>query len=458
MAVVGVKSSIKAEFRGAQVWDKRILSSLLKIAVAIIMNSPLSFSAACGTILRQCGARIFSSNKMSVEKIQAGHYKKTALRAKQYDVVLVHQDSSSFNYTGHKSTKGLGNIGTRKDSLGILCHSAIVTREDGLPLGIIGQKYWTRDPQKRGQKYHCKGRKYEDKESYKWSEGLFWAQQRLPGSIKEVWIVADRESDVFEYLSSDLRPNEHLLVRSCQPRSVEIELTGTTRRCKLTDILDQIPVVAQKEVELFHDNRTITTTVSVASSNIRILPPATKSDLPYIDISVVYAYEECDKSKDPIKWVLLCFKRDLMPEEAVKMVDYYVHRWKIERLFYTLKTGVYNVEKLRFEDVHTLKNSLAFYSVIAWQTMYMTYLARLEPDAPPKEVVDEVEKEVLEAYSGRVLSTAKEIIIAIATLGGFTGGSKRYPYPGLKVLWIGIVQLSAMKHGWLLAKQHFKKS
>jgi hypothetical protein len=53
--------------------------------------------------------------------------------------------------------------------------------------------------------------------------------------------------------------------------------------------------------------------------------------------------------------------------------------------------------------------------------------------------------------------TVKQALLLIATLGGFIGGSKRYPFPGVKTIWIGLIKLAGMKEGWLLAKQHFKK-
>jgi hypothetical protein len=447
----------KAEFRQAIVWDRRCLKSLSTMAKAVYENTSMSFSSACGKSLRQCGSRIFSEETMSVDNMQAGHYKETARRAARYDTVLVAQDTTSFNYSGHKATEGLGPIGTDVNTKGLMCHSAMVLREDGLPLGIIGQKLWARSEEDYGKKHKRKELAFEEKESFKWAEGLSWAQERLPGKINEIWVIADRESDVYEYMSSDLKPNVKLLLRACQPRTIEAEISGEKKRGNLMKLVKQLPVIARKEVELTRDKKVITVTLEVSAINIRLMPPARKAKMAPLDMSVVYATEGGPESEDKVEWVLLSFKQDLTPEDALLMVNYYTQRWKIERLHYTLKSGVYEVEKLQFDDAATLMNALSFYSVVGWRMLFITYYARLEPEAPAEELIDKDEKEVLEAYVRGEVATALDVVKAIGKLGGFLGGTKRYPYPGVKILWIGLVKLTGMKQGWLLAKAHFKK-
>lgn len=52
-------------------------------------------------------------------------------------------------------------------------------------------------------------------------------------------------------------------------------------------------------------------------------------------------------------------------------LDHQVYRFTgcdchIERFHYTLKQGC-TVERLQFEEAHTLKNALALYSIVAWR-------------------------------------------------------------------------------------------
>ena len=458
MEFVGKLRSVSCEFAYAIMFDKRCLKSIKSIAIAVCRNATKSFSAACGKTLRQCGTRIFSNIKMSVYKMLAGHYQETGRRATRFKTVLVAQDTTSFNFTGHKATKGLGNIATDERSKGIMCHTAIVIREDGLPLGIIDQKMWTRQEEERGKKHKRHALAFEEKESYKWVETLRNVQDRLPGKIDEIWVIADRESDVYEYMMAEHNHNVYLLVRACQPRQTEVEISGKKKRGKLMEIVKQLPVIGQKKVELNRGNKEIKVTLSVSCGNIKLFPPVNKPGLPPLEMSVVYAVEEAPDSEDRIEWILLCEKRDLSASEALNMVKYYSHRWKIERLHYTLKTGVYDVEKLRFDDAHTWRNALAFSSGIRNSTISCKRTERdVSTRSPANDLIDKDEKEVLEAYTGIKIKTARDVIKAIGTLGGFLGGSKRYPFPGVKTLWVGLITLIGMKQGWLLAKAQFKK-
>ena len=55
----------------------------MKISINLINNLGQSFSSAFGKCLRQCGSRIFSDNRMTLEKIQAGHLEETLKRIKK---------------------------------------------------------------------------------------------------------------------------------------------------------------------------------------------------------------------------------------------------------------------------------------------------------------------------------------------------------------------------------------
>ena len=115
------------------------------------------------------------------------------------------------------------------------------------------------------------------------------------------------------------------------------------------------------------------------------------------------------------------------------------------------------IEKLQFDDAHTLSNAIAYYSIIAWQTQWTTYLGREMPKAEANTVVDDLSIEVLEACTKKKITSAYDVMMAIGILGGFLGGSKRYPYPGLKSIWQGLIKLELLKQGWLLAKSQFLK-
>ena len=64
----------------------------------------------------------------------------------EHKVVLAVQDSTSLNYTAHRSTAGLGPIGTKRSgALGLIVHDTVAVTPDGLALGVLDAQVWVRD-------------------------------------------------------------------------------------------------------------------------------------------------------------------------------------------------------------------------------------------------------------------------------------------------------------------------
>src|SRR5215510_3606860 len=105
---------------------------------------PLFYEKTVG--LRQAGSRIFGAAQMSVEKMLAGHVAQTAQRCREQTEVIVAQDTTDLNYTTHKGVKGLGPINATPASRGLLRHTALALTGEGVPLGLLRQETWARDP------------------------------------------------------------------------------------------------------------------------------------------------------------------------------------------------------------------------------------------------------------------------------------------------------------------------
>ncbi len=96
-------------------------------------------SSFCQTI-----AGIFSNPQMKEDIMLSGHLQETVIRSQEAagEYLLIAQDTTSYNYTGHKQMEGLGVI--QQKTLGIHQHNALVINELGTPLGLIHQEYWSR--------------------------------------------------------------------------------------------------------------------------------------------------------------------------------------------------------------------------------------------------------------------------------------------------------------------------
>jgi transposase Tn5 family protein len=136
---------------------------------------------------------------------------------------------------------------------------------------------------------------------------------------------------------------------------------------------------------------------------------------------------------------------------ASRVVGYYARRWVIERWHYTLKSGL-RVERLQLDDASSLQHALAVYGVVAWRLLWLTLLARVQPETPAAQLVAAAERTVLEQATGGPVATARQVVRAIARLGGFAG-SPSEGEPGVKALWLGLRRLEAMVEGWRLAFQ-----
>ena len=448
------------EFYGAELWDKRCNASLVRIGHALCDNAGMAFSSACGESLRQSGSAIFCHPDTSLEKLQKSHYEETAKRSREYDRVIVAQDTSFLDYSTHHATKGLGPIDTRGRTRGLLMHSGLVLSTQGLPLGIIGQQIWARSDE-IGKRHQRKDLPIEQKESNKWLQGLDWANRRLSSESCEVCVVGDAESDVFELMCAQRAANVEIIIRATQARNVMVLVSGKQQRMLLPQALEHLQSVGTKQVVIQRQNKSVAVDLKLSIGRIEVCAPkhypaARKGDT--VVMSVVYAQEIAVGSsheEEPIEWILLYSGTVTSYEHACQIVEEYACRWTVERLHYTLKSGL-KIEKIQFGDAKTLSNAIAVYSVVAWRMMWLTYFSRSNPDAKPQDVVDEESIQVLEAATKRKLSTSGQVVIAIAKLGGYKGPTRNYRDPGLKVLWIGWSKLMAMLQGWKLARKKDK--
>ena len=135
----------------------------------------------------------------------------------------------------------------------------------------------------------------------------------------------------------------------------------------------------------------------------------------------------------PTQWWLLTSLPIENLEDVERVVEFYALRWRIERLHYTLKSGALNVEKLQFDDIHTLVNALSFYSVVAWQLLSLTYSLRENPEQPANQVFSSDDLTLLQALVKTNISTVGEGVLALGKIVGFAP-SRKQPFPGIKVL------------------------
>ena len=453
-----------AEMKGAAVWDRRCVRSLVAICELRVASPLESFSQACGNAVRQAATRILSHATSTVDGLLRGHYSETHARCREFlaaqpdEPLLVVQDTTAFDYTSHLATPGLGPINTGGHTRGLHAHAALALPVEGPPLGFTHLALWARDPSTHGKRRNPAAQTalpIELKESQKWIDGLWGTEATLPGV--PLLLIGDREADIFELFAAERRPTTDILIRSRWARNVHLANPETAQPSqKLPEVLAASPCLGTVLIEIprGHGHPARQASLELRAAEVWLVPP----DSPHVRrhsplrVWAVEARETRSDQGETILWVLLSTRPVRSLEDAARAVRHYTRRWVIEEIHLVLKSGL-RVERLQIDDADSLKNALALHYVAAWRIVQLRDWARKSPDEPAELVVRADEKEVLEAVEKRPLLTVRDVVRAIAHLGGFP----RYPSagePGVRTLWMGLNRLDAMVEAWHLAKGH----
>ena len=456
------------EFSQACLWDGRCRSSLIAACQKLAEQSQISLTRALGN-RRKAISHILHHPKATASDLLKGHVQATALRCEAHNCILIASDTTSCNFTSHKSVQGLGPINDKKSQQGFLVHSALAMSESGVPLGLLYQHSWVRNADDMGKSELRHARCAEEKESRKWLDALRGIEAVLPEQQKAL-LIQDREADVFSFFAAPRRAGMDLLIRAVQPRRVEISTSQSPSEKEnssapsptLLQAVALVPIVAKKEVAVHArpDREARQAILTIRLLRVSIRAPK-RADTPKVSSVAVFAVSACEENppagvKEPIKWILLTTLPQVDAKLASQLVGYYALRWRIERFHFVLKSGC-GYEKLQVDTFFALEKALSLYSIIAWRLLFLTYLTRESCEASAGAILSGDEREVLERYCGKSISTAQEAMQAIAKIGGFVSVPSA-PLPGVKSLWLGLRKLQDVVAGYLLARQSTPQS
>lgn len=439
--------------------DPRRTHRLLQLASALVANPTCSLPGACKTWANTKGAyRFLENDDIEPEAILAGHRRSTLQRIGEHPMILAVQDTTSYSFTSHRATRGLGPIagripGTDIYPMGFHVHSCLAVTPEGVPLGLLGHKLWVRpvmESKSTETEQLFSGNPAENdtevKESVCWEEMLRMSTQGIPAGTK-VLTVGDRGADIYDFFVSAVRLQQDVLVRASRKRQV------TAEKEFLWDLVRKVEAVGQMVIEVPRgdDRPSRAATLELRTAKVRLRRPssARTQEAVRVILSAVVAQEiDPPAGQEAVHWTLLTTLPVTTAEDAANCVRWYTKRWTIERYHYTLKSGC-EVEELQLETLERLHRALAVYSAVAWRLLYLTYLARKEPESPCTRFLSASEWGALYCQAHRTTklpntpSTLREAVLWIAKLGGFLA-RKRDGNPGVKVLWQGYRRLQDM--------------
>lgn len=449
---------IGSELQGIHLGDERLNRRSKKVLETLAANPQASINAACtGWSETLAAYRFFDNPAVEPEKILAPHLEATKQRIQAQPVVLIIQDTTEFDFTSHPPHDA-GCL-DKSYRFGFYDHTYLALTPERICLGVVGEEQFDRTPESLGKADERVNWPIEDKESFRWLTGYRMASQ-LAGECPETQIVsvADSEADIYDIFvdAQEQESPAEFIIRAKENRSIpERDLAaGPAVYRKVKDEVRAAEVRIRKTIDL---PQTPKRTARQAQLEIRALgvtvkPPHARSWLPQVTYHVVLV-EEVNGPQDgtDVCWLLIT----TLPIETIaqiqQIIDYYVARWQIEVYFRVLKSGC-KVEEIQLEALHRVRNCLAFYKIIAWRILYLTYLNRECPELPCDVVFEDGEWQPVwqivkqEAPPKRPPSLG-EFMKLLAELGGYNNRPSEPP-PGPQVIWTGLRRMLDFALAW----------
>ena len=441
---------ISAEFAGINFGSKRLEERFVKTMENLSKEPDKSIWLASGNRSEAKAAyRMLSNEKLNDEEILRQTVESTNRRITESGckVILAIQDTMLVPYDGHEKTAGMGWISDK--TLGINVHSCIAVTPEGLTLGLLSQKSWTRAIRSdtSAGKDKKRERPIEEKESYRWLETMENSSKKVSSSVKLIHIC-DRDGDMYELFEKAEKTGQSFVIRIVQNR---VTVEGT----KISDEVKKSNPIGNMEVKIprsSHKNQPEReATLSIRAKTFEVKKPYSRRNDKHLNesvrMSVIYISEDTPSDGiEPIEWLLATNENIIAPEDAIKIAEYYVQRWKIERFHYIMKSGC-QIEKIQQRSVDKIITVLLMYSIISIKILNMTYLARISPELPCNIIFGEDEWKILYCTANKTQIppsepyTIAEAVIYLAKLAGW-GGAKSDGVPGLKVIWLGFSKLN----------------
>ena len=441
-----IKGWVEVEFATLKMKSTRLERRFKKVMSDMSEQPEKSIWLASGSRANAKAAyRLLANEKCEKESILRAH-REAVNKRNEENILLAVQDTMSVNYGGHEKTENLG-YNCEKKTLGINSHNCILLTPLGLPVGLVSQSISTRTEKETEQTAHEKQmRRIEEKESYRWLETMKTASLNAPKEAKIIHI-ADREGDIYELYALAEQTGESFVIRVAHER-IDTEKVHIIEDVKKSPIKAKVKGAVGANHKTKMKKREAEFSIRYKSFNVKKAKKLYREkDLPpFLKLNLISVKEEnAPEGIEPIEWLLMTNLAVDTVEDAVRAVDFYRQRWKIERFHFVLKSGC-EIEKIQQRSLHGIELVLLMYSIIAVHIMQLTYTARTAPDTPCDVIFSEDEWKTLYRAANLTRETPDEpysIALAVryvAKLGGFVG-AKSDGEPGLKVIWIGLNKL-----------------
>lgn len=375
-------------------------------------------------------------------------------------VIYVVQDTTSYNFSNLTKTTGLGPLNDSSKARGLHAHNTIAVDTQGIVRGPLNIKIWARESTKKVDKKNDK-RPFEEKESYKWAEGIDISHvlfDWLPEEERPKLIhVMDREGDIHEVLQRIHERGDSAIIRCAQNRSV------ASPEAYAHQAVHAAPVLGEMTLNV---NATKEHVAHKATLELRAMPVTLTPDKQKhpgrqdLQVTLVEAWEpNPPEGSKPVCWRLWTFESATTLSEATAVLNGYCRRWRVEEVHLATKSGCL-VEELELETADRLARALTIYTVVGIRIVNLRDQGKHNPDAPCTIVLSEPEWRVLMEHSTKKpvpadapAPTIRQAMLWIGKLGGHLG-RKCDGLPGIRTLWRGWKSLHLIMRGYQIARRH----
>lgn len=445
------------ELGAAQLGDARLTQRLIALAGRLSGAPQCSFPQSLKGADLKAAYRFFDNPKVDPDGVLGSHIGRTLERMREAAVVLAVQDTTEFNLTHLHATEGLGHCAGH-NLRGFMMHSMLAVTPEGLPLGVLGMKTWTRTPEERGKGELRRRRTIREKESAKWLEGLeHLSALKAHCPQTHCIVVCDREGDIYDVFRADRPAGVDWLVRASWNRRV------AHPQKYLWETIVAAPVLGFTELKIPGSGSTVARTarLTLRCAPVSLRPPRYRRPrrLPNVEVFAIHAIEaDVAEGHEPLEWMLLTSVPTNTREEALERLDWYERRWTIESWHRILKSGC-RVEARQFGNLDRFVRATALFAVISWRILYATLLARIDGDLPCDVLLKPLEWRALYCRVHNTttlparLPTLTQVVLWIAKLGGYLARKHDRP-PGPTVMWRGFLALHEITEMYRIFRQN----
>lgn len=448
--------------------DQRLKARLLKVSAAIAARPADSIPQACSSWDQAKGAyRFIENERVTVEALQQPAADNAARECAGQEIVLAVQDTTVLSFSSARQAQGLGPVNDDPNARGMFFHPVLALREDGLPLGLLHQQTWCRGLKTPKHDTSLSAIPIEEKESFKWIRGMRGARQALGANLPADCLprlihVFDREGDIFEVLEELAGTTDGAVIRSRHQRHV---ICPDGQGALTQDAARAAPLLGSAFVETPRKQGQAArrARIEIRASRVTLTPQKSKGATDrWLELTLLEAWEpDPPESAIPLHWLLWTTEAVDDFASAMRVIDIYKTRWKIEEFNLILKSGC-RIEHLQFKSAERLAKVVALYAPIALRILQLRDLCRLAPEAPCTQVLSENEWRALWTYihqeqasSGLSPPSLQEAAKWIGRLGGHLG-RKSDRMPGVRSLWRGWrdLELLTAMYGLSLPPDH----